>query len=91
MALKFGEKIRTPAMQAGLVAKRLSFREVFTAFVLFFFIAVASRYYRLDFKQSRQDFWREWAKPNDISLEKRPYFGGAPDTIPGHNLGKCYE
>jgi transposase-like protein len=28
-ALKFGFEIRTPAMQAGLVSKRLSFREVF--------------------------------------------------------------
>jgi IS1 family transposase len=30
-ALKFGREIRTPAMQAGLVTKRLSFREVFVA------------------------------------------------------------
>jgi transposase-like protein/IS1 family transposase len=30
-ALKFGPEIRTPAMQAGLVSKRLSFREVFVA------------------------------------------------------------
>ena len=30
-ALKFGSEIRTPAMQAGLVSKRLSFREVFEA------------------------------------------------------------
>ena len=30
-ALKFGRKVRTPAMQAGLVSKRLSFREVFMA------------------------------------------------------------
>ena len=30
-ALKFGSEIRTPAMQAGLVSKRLSFREVFVA------------------------------------------------------------
>ena len=53
MALKFGKMVKTPAMQAGLVTKRLSFREIFTAFFLFFFIAVAARYYRLDFKQSR--------------------------------------
>ena len=59
MALKFGKMVRTPAMQAGLVAKRLSFREVFTAFFLFFFIAVAARCCRLEFKQSRQGFWRE--------------------------------
>ncbi len=30
-ALKFGREVRTPAMQAGLVSKRLSFREVFVA------------------------------------------------------------
>jgi len=30
-ALKFGSEIRTPAMQAGLVSKRLSFRKVFVA------------------------------------------------------------
>jgi hypothetical protein len=30
-ALKFGLEIRTPAMQAGLVSKRLSFRDVFVA------------------------------------------------------------
>ena len=29
--LKFGRELRTPAMQAGLVAKRLTFRDVFTA------------------------------------------------------------
>ncbi len=30
-ALKFGSEIRTPAMQAGLVTKRLTFRDVFTS------------------------------------------------------------
>ena len=30
-ALKFGHEVRTPAMQAGLADKRLSFREVFVA------------------------------------------------------------
>ena len=30
-ALKFGLEIRTPAMQAGLVSRRLSFREIFVA------------------------------------------------------------
>ena len=29
--LKFGRKLRTPAMQAGLAARRLSFREIFTS------------------------------------------------------------
>ena len=30
-ALKFGSEIRTPAIQAGLVSKRLSFRDIFVA------------------------------------------------------------
>ena len=38
--LKFGREIRTPAMQAGLVAKRLTFRHVFTA-VAEFLVVVA--------------------------------------------------
>ncbi len=59
MALKFGKLVRTPAMQAGLAKKRLSFREVFTAVFLFFFIAVAARNHGLDFTQSRQGFLRE--------------------------------
>jgi IS1 family transposase len=59
MALKFGKIVRTPAMQAGLVTKRLSFREVFTAAYLFFFIAVAARNQGLGFSQSRHGFLRE--------------------------------
>ena len=42
-ALKFGTTVRTPAMQAGLAKKRLSFREVFTSravFLLFVLIAI---------------------------------------------------
>jgi len=31
MALRFGREVRTPAMQAGLVTRRLTFRDVFTA------------------------------------------------------------
>ena len=34
--LKFGNEIRTPAMQAGLVKKRLSFREIFTIMAIHF-------------------------------------------------------
>ncbi len=30
-ALKFGREVRTPAMQAGLTKKRLTFRDVFTS------------------------------------------------------------
>jgi len=36
LALKFGKEIRTPAMQAGIVSKKLSFRDVFTCRELFF-------------------------------------------------------
>ncbi len=35
-ALKFGNEIRTPAMQAGLVKKQLRFREIFTAIEIIF-------------------------------------------------------
>ena len=31
MALKFGQETRTPAMQAGLVSKRLTWSDIFTA------------------------------------------------------------
>ena len=34
-ALKFGPEIRTPAMQAVLVKRKLSFRQVFTFFFAF--------------------------------------------------------
>lgn len=30
-ALKFGSEVRTPAMQAGLAKRKLSFRDIFTA------------------------------------------------------------
>jgi IS1 family transposase/transposase-like protein len=35
-ALKFGDETRTPAMQAGLVKKQLSFREIFTSMEILF-------------------------------------------------------
>jgi len=35
-ALKFGDETQTPAMQAGLVKKQLSFREIFTALEIIF-------------------------------------------------------
>ena len=37
-ALKFGKELRTPAMQAGLTSRRLSFRDIFTARVLLFLL-----------------------------------------------------
>ena len=52
-ALQFGRTIRTPAMQAGLAKKCLSFREVFTseaAFFLLVLIAVLIRNWRFDYE-----------------------------------------
>ena len=60
-ALKFGKTLRTPAMQAGLAKKRLSFRDVFTsqvAFFLFFLRVVVTRYARLDFRSVQFGQWR---------------------------------
>ncbi|MCJ7582475.1 MAG: hypothetical protein MUP98_18320, partial [Candidatus Aminicenantes bacterium] len=37
-ALKFGDNTQTPAMQAGLVKKQLSFREIFTALEIIFWL-----------------------------------------------------
>ncbi len=43
-ALKFGGEIRTPAMQAGLVKKQLSFREIFTSMeILFWWVFIFLR------------------------------------------------
>jgi len=40
-ALRFGGEVRTPAMQAGLASRRLSFREIFTAVeVVRYFVVV---------------------------------------------------
>ena len=42
-ALRFGKTVRTPAMQAGLVRRRLSFRDVFSSpAVLFLLVLVLS-------------------------------------------------
>ena len=38
-ALRFGRTMRTPAMQAGMVKKRLSFRDVFTSQVASFYFS----------------------------------------------------
>ena len=60
-ALKFGETLRTPAMQAGLAKKRLSFRDVFTsqvAFFLFFLMVVVARCARLDLRSAQFGHWR---------------------------------
>ena len=60
-AFKFGKTLRTPAMQAGLAKKRLSFRDVFTsqvAFFLFFLMVVVARYARLDLRSVQFGYWR---------------------------------
>ena len=60
-ALKFGKTIRTPAMQAGLAKKRLSFRDVFTsraAFLLFFLMMVVAGFSRFNFKPFQVGLWR---------------------------------
>jgi len=41
MALRFGREVRTPAMQAGLVARRLTFRDVFSAVAVFCSFVIA--------------------------------------------------
>ena len=59
-ALRFGKTVRTPAMQAGLVRRRLSFRDVFTspvAFVLFFLMVIVARYARLDLRSVQFGHW----------------------------------
>ena len=60
-SLKFGKTLRTPAMQAGLAEKRLSFRELFTsqaAFFLFFLMLIVARYPRLDVRSDQFGHWR---------------------------------
>jgi hypothetical protein len=58
MALKFGRLVKTPAMQAGLAAERISFREVFTSFFLFFLFA---KYCRFDFDRPWQALWMKFS------------------------------
>ncbi len=60
-ALRFGKTVRTPAMQAGLVGRRLSFRDVFTsqpAFFLFVLMMVVAGFCRFDFKPFQVGLWR---------------------------------
>ncbi len=49
MALKFGWEVRTPAMQAGLVGRKLTFRDIFTAvaeFLCLMALAIRGRCWR---------------------------------------------
>jgi hypothetical protein len=41
-ALRFGAEVRTPAMQAGLAARKLSFRDVFTRRLFIFLCFMAA-------------------------------------------------
>ncbi len=74
MALKFGKVLRTPCMQAGLVTKRLSFIEIFTAFFLFFIAAVAGNC-GLAFRQSRQGFFK------GVGKTQQHFPGKAPEML----------
>ena len=60
-ALKFGKTIRTPAMQAGLAKKRLSFRDLFTsraACLLFALMMVVAGCFGLDLKSFQFRVWQ---------------------------------
>ena len=60
-ALKFGTTVRTPVMQAGLVNRCLSFRDLFTsqaAFLLFVLIVVVGWHRRSDYRFFSVGLWR---------------------------------
>ena len=60
-ALRFGKTVRTPAMQAGLVRRRLSLRDAFTsqvAFFLFFLMVLVARYAKSDLRSVQFGYWR---------------------------------
>ena len=64
-ALKFGTTVRTPATQAGLAKKRLSFREVFTTqaiFLLFILIADSIPSHRWNVVKTQQQLPEEASK-----------------------------
>jgi hypothetical protein len=53
LSLRFGDELRTPAMQGGLVSKRLSFREIFTSREIFFlrvFVIIVAWRMELNFR-----------------------------------------
>jgi hypothetical protein len=53
-ALKFGLEVRTPAIQAGLATKRLSFREVFMAVPERILFVIVFIYVTVDLRRVRQ-------------------------------------
>ena len=55
-ALKFGREVRTPAMQAGLTKKRLTFRDIFTSIPKFLRLARALCVFILQTKSTSSDY-----------------------------------
>ena len=53
-ALKLGSVVRTPAMQAGLTSKRLTFREIFTATEVFFLLLISWIKFRIRLNASQR-------------------------------------
>jgi hypothetical protein len=53
-ALKFEPEVRTPAMQAGLATKRLSFREVFMAVLERILFVIIFIYAKVDLGRVRE-------------------------------------
>ena len=83
--LKFGKTLRTPAMQAGLAKRRLSFREVFTtgaAFCLFFLIVVAARCCRFRLQTVSVILWDELSGLNNTCLKKHHLRGDLLKLLP---------
>jgi transposase-like protein len=70
LALKFGRLVKTPAMQAGIAAERISFRDVFTSFFLFFMFA---RYCRFNLDRSWQALWMKFSIQQHLP-DKAPVF-----------------
>jgi hypothetical protein len=58
-ALKFVDETRTPAMQAGLAKKQLSFREIFTAIEIIFWWIFMFLRNRIRTKEFYMDFGLE--------------------------------
>ena len=60
-ALKFGREVRTPAMQAGLASRRLSFRDVFSRVLAIILCLVsAMRVAAWDLRRGNVQVWVWW-------------------------------
>jgi IS1 family transposase len=71
-SLKFGDETRTPAMQAGLVKKQLSFREIFTAIEIIFWWIFMFLRNRIRTKEFYMDFGLE----TTVALRSTHFFWG---------------